>query len=182
MKFHPTDCFARRLPAAFTLPEMLVSLGAGSIILGAVALLSIFSSRSFVAMGNYMDLDKASRNALDQMSRDIRETLSLTSYQTNRLVFADSDGSPLTYTWSPSTGKLTTTKNGVTKTLLSQCDYLSFRISQRNPIPGVFDFYTASNNPALCKLIDVSWKCSRTLLGQKINTESVQTAKIVIRN
>jgi len=28
----------------------------------------------------------------------------------------------------------------------------------------------------------VSWKCSRTILGAKINTESVQTAKIVLRN
>jgi hypothetical protein len=31
-------------------------------------------------------------------------------------------------------------------------------------------------------MIDVSWKCSREILGAKINTESVQTAKIVIRN
>ena len=32
------------------------------------------------------------------------------------------------------------------------------------------------------KLIDVSWKCSRKIMGEKLNTESVQTAKIVIRN
>ena len=43
-------------------------------------------------------------------------------------------------------------------------------------------FYSASNNPAICKLVSVSWRCSRTILGQKVNTESVQTAKIVIRN
>ena len=32
-----------------------------------------------------------------------------------------------------------------------------------------------------CKLIAVSWVCSRTILGSKMNTESVQTAKIIIR-
>jgi hypothetical protein len=30
--------------------------------------------------------------------------------------------------------------------------------------------------------VDVSWKCSRQILGEKVNTESVQTAKIVMRN
>jgi hypothetical protein len=30
-------------------------------------------------------------------------------------------------------------------------------------------------------LIEVSWICSRQIFGKKVNTESVQTAKIVIR-
>ena len=28
----------------------------------------------------------------------------------------------------------------------------------------------------------MTWKCSRTILGQKANTESVQTAQVVLRN
>ena len=79
------------------------------------------------------------------------------------------------------------TKNGITKVLLSQCDFLTFRICQRNPIPGQFNFYPATNTagvytPSLCKLVDVSWRCSRQILQKKVNTESVQTAKIVLRN
>lgn len=35
---------------------------------------------------------------------------------------------------------------------------------------------------SLCKLIKVYWKCSRNILGQKVNTESVQAAQIVLRN
>ena len=31
------------------------------------------------------------------------------------------------------------------------------------------------------KLIKLNWTCSRTILGQAVNTESVQTAKIVMR-
>ena len=172
---------------ASTLAEMLVSVGIGGLVLIAVAMISIFSSRSFVGIGNYMDLDRASRNALDLVTRDIRQTIALTSYATNQLVFTDFDTNALTFAWNPSTKQLTRTKSGVTTVLLKQCDYLTFHICQRNPIPGVFDFYSATNTsgvyvPSLCKLVDVSWRCSRTMLGRKYHTESVQTAKIVLRN
>jgi prepilin-type N-terminal cleavage/methylation domain-containing protein len=178
---------ARRRQSAFTLPEMLVSSGIGGIVLAAVAMLTVFSSRSFVAIGNYMDLDRASRNALDQLTKEVRQTIALTSYATNQLIFTDYDTNTLTFSWSPITKQLTRTKDGVTKVLLNQCDYLTFRICQRSPIPGQFNFYPATNTagvftPSLCKLVDVSWRCSRQILQKKVNTESVQTAKIVLRN
>jgi hypothetical protein len=48
-------------------------------------------------------------------------------------------------------------------------------------------FYPATNNAGaldltICKVINMNWKCSRAILQQKINTESVQTAQIVLRN
>ena len=172
---------------AFTLSEVMVAMAIGSLVLAAVAMLSIYSARSFVGIGNYMDLDRASRQALDVMTKDVRQTIALTSYATNQLVFTDYDSGVLTFRWDPSTRQLTRTKNGVTRVLLSGCDYLHFHICQRNPIPGVFDFYPATTpagvyDPSLCKLVDVSWRCSRTMLGRKLHTESVQTAKVVMRN
>jgi len=167
---------------AFSLVETSIGTAIGSIIMAAVMSLFIFGSRSFVAMGNYMDLDRTSRNALDRMSRDIRQTRSLQSYASNQLVFVDYDTNLLTFSWNKDTGQLTRTKGGQTTTLLTQCDYLNFHICQRNPIPGAFDFYPATNNASIGKLVDLSWRCSRKILGAKINTESVQTAKIVIRN
>jgi hypothetical protein len=151
-----------------------------SIIFAAVSSLSLFSARSFVAMGNYAELDAASQNALDVMSREIRQTKSLTTFQTNILVFLDSDDTPLMYLYHPGTSQLTRHKGGVATVLLKQCDYLRFSMSQRNPSNG-FSFYPATN-VSVAKLIDVSWRCSRKILGAKVNTESVQTAKIVIRN
>jgi len=156
-------------------------------ILASMAAFFAYGSQSFVALGNYMELDRYSRAALDQMTRDIRQTISLHNYATNQLVFIDYDTNWLVFTWNPSTGKLTRSKAGTTTELLTQCDYLCFRIFQRNPMPGQFDFYPATNlsgvyDPTLCKLVDVSWRCSRSILGKKINTESVQTAKIVLRN
>ena len=171
-----------RRSRAMSLLETTIATAIGSLILTAVMALLLFSSRSFVAMGNYMDLDRASRNALDRMSRDIRQTMALQSYSTNKLVFTDFDTNTLTFAWDPATRQLTRTKSGVSTVLLSQCDYLNFHICQRNPIPGAFDFYSETNNASVGKLVDLSWRCSRTILGAKINTESVQTAKIVIRN
>jgi len=170
----------RRHCSGISVLEMMVAGSLASLVFAATAMLWIFSTRSFVALGNYSDLDKASRNALDLMSRDIRQTKSLSTFSPTSLTFQDWDGGALTYTYDSNARTLTKQKNGVNTLLLGQCDYLNFDISQRNPSNN-FTFY-ATTNASLAKLIDVSWKCSRTILGAKINTESVQTAKIVIRN
>jgi hypothetical protein len=166
----------------FTVPEFLVAAGVGGLIIAAAMVSMVFCCRSFVAMGNYMELNKASLACLDRMTRDIREVASLQTFAANQLVFRDSSSNQLTYTWNSDTKILTRSLGGTNSTLLKNCDYLAFHISQRNPSNGVFGFFPATNNPAICKMVDVSWRCSRTILGFKVNTESVQTAKIVMRN
>jgi hypothetical protein len=71
-------------------------------------------------------------------------------------------------------------KGGVTEVLLTECDNLSFAIFQRNPINGTYNQYPTAS-PATTKLINVTWTCSRKILGNTMNTENVQTAKVVIR-
>jgi len=172
---------SRKLCHGMTLPEVMVALGIGSIILTVVATLSLYSSRTFVAMGNYVDLDKSSRNALDLMIREIRQTTVLSDYKPNSLTFVDSDGLLLQYEYDSTARTLSRRKPGEkTIVLLTECDYLNFYIFQRSPLPGAK--FVSTTSPASCKLVDMTWKCSRTILGKKLNTESVQTAKIVIRN
>jgi len=170
----------RRKNLGFTLVELMVACGIAVLVFAAIGFTTVFTARSFLAIGNYADLDNASRNALDIMSRDIRQTRGLTAYQTNQLTFQDFDGAALTYTWDPAVGTLSRQKGTETRVLLNQCDYLNFGVSQRNP-SNDFNFYPATNLSTV-KLIDVSWNCSRQILQQKVNTESVQTAKLVIRN
>lgn len=166
----------------FTIVETLVAIGVGSMLLLVVFSLSFYSSRSFAAMANYADLDAASRSALDRMTREIRGVNRLTAFSTNQLTFEDSDFTALTYVYNPSARTLTRNKSGVSRVFLTECDSLLFSIFQRNPVGGTYDQYPiANNNPALCKLVQVNWTCSRKIFGQKVNTESVQTAKIVIR-
>ncbi|MCS7337938.1 MAG: prepilin-type N-terminal cleavage/methylation domain-containing protein [Verrucomicrobiae bacterium] len=185
---------------AFSLPEMLITLAASTVIFGAVAAFFMYGNQSFVAIGNYMDLNRRSCAALDWMSRDIRQSVAVMSFSTNsillRLPGTNTVGAPVTnfvmYLWDPVSRNVTRFRFGAgvpsqANVLLSECDYLCFRIFQRNPMPGRFEFYPATNlsgayQADLCKLVEVSWRCSRTIKGTKLQTESVQTAKICMRN
>jgi Tfp pilus assembly protein PilW len=170
----------RAKSAAMTLIEMLIATGVGLMVMAAVGSLMVFTLRSFAALGNYNDLDQASRNALDVMSREIRQATNVSGLFSNAtFVRLNLNSNSLAYVWTNK--KLQRLKTGsLPVLLLDQCDYLRFGISQQNPSNG-FTFYPASSF-ATAKLVDVSWTCSRQILGQKVNTESVQTAKIALRN
>jgi Tfp pilus assembly protein PilW len=167
-----------------TLAEMMVALAVSALVLTVVAKLTLFTARSFVALGNYNDLDKSSIFAVDSMTRDIRQALSVSFFSTNRLDILNADGSTFSYQWSQNFGTLTRLRivgaTKVKKQLLAQCDYLNFAVYQRNPTNN-FDF-VATTNLNQIKLVDVNWRCSRPVLQQKVNTETVQTARIVLRN
>ena len=165
-----------------TLLEMMITVGVGMIALAAVGSMMLYTARSFVASGNYADLDRASFIALDTLSRDLRQSRALTAFTTNKLTLTDNDSGTLIYEYDPATGQFTRQKNGQTTVLLEQCDFLNFAIYQRNPTKGWNWYPVTTNLVSTTKLIDVSWKCSRKILGAKVNTESVQTAKVVIRN
>lgn len=163
-----------------SLVEIMVALAVGSILLVAVAVLGIYGGRSFAGLANYTDLDAKSRNALDRLTRDVRQVNRLTASTATSLTFEDADGSSLQYVYAPDDRTLSRVKGGVTEVLLTECDNLSFSIFQRNPISGTYDQYPTAS-PATTKLINVTWTCSRKILGNTMNTENVQTAKVVIR-
>lgn len=171
-----------RRKAGATLVEFLFSLGIGSIVLLGLAALMFYTGRSFAALANYVDLDTYSRNALDTMSREIRQTRRLISGSDTQLTFEDFDGKNLVYAYNSSTRMLTRTRDGVTDSepLLRECNFLKFSMFQRNPVNGAYDQYPTSNAEQ-CKLVQLRWICSRDLVNSRWNTESVQSAKIVIR-
>jgi len=181
---------AKRRQAGWTLPEMLISVGVGTLIMASVATVYIFMNRSLDATANYEELDRQSRVALDLMTADIRGTGHLTNYTTNALSFTNLDGSLLSYTWDQS--NLLTYTNASTSlpgcprggTLLKSCNTLKFTVFQRNPRHGTtMTFWTlATNNPALVKVIVMDWICRRTNFISLTDSESVQTAKVVMRN
>ncbi len=159
---------------------MLFAVAVGSLILAALMSLSSFSGLSFAAMANYADLDRYSRITLDVMSEQIRETRSLTNFSATSLSFTDHDGQPLDFVYDAGARVLKRVKGGEERILLRECDFLKFEMFQRNPIPGQFSVYSATT-VATCKLIQVTWHCSRSIIGARLNTETVQSAKIVIR-
>jgi prepilin-type N-terminal cleavage/methylation domain-containing protein len=176
-----------RSRAGFTLSELSVSMAVSSIILTALLSFTVYAAKSFVAMYNYVDLEQHSQKALDTMTRDIRGTQYVTNFTTtvlngekvtNSITFLDSDNQLLTFTFANK--QLLRQKGGQSTMLLTNVDYLSFNLFQRNPVPTKWEQYELSSaSPA--KIVSVTWVCSREILGRAVNTESVQTAKIVIR-
>jgi Tfp pilus assembly protein PilW len=169
-----------RRRSGFTLIETLFTVGVTSLSLLALATFFLFSTHSFVTLFNYVDLDDANRIAMDQLTRDVRQCNCVKSYTTNSLVLTDSDLADLSYDYSPTDRTLTRTKSGASKVVLRQCDRLTFVVGQRNPINGTYDVYPTAT-AATAKVVNVFWMCSRTIFGFKEDTESVQTARIVIR-
>ena len=69
--------------AAWTLVEMMVVVAIFSICGIALASFSMFGARSFAVLSNYAILDKANRQAMDQLTSEIRNAQKVTSYTTN---------------------------------------------------------------------------------------------------
>jgi type II secretory pathway component PulJ len=164
-----------------TLVEILVATAIGSLILVAGGSLMVYNVRSLAALTNYADLDRYSRTAVDKLSQDIRQATELISFTTTELEFNSSRGrSNITYTFYPDSRTLVRRQGDNRETLLQECDALTFTVYGRNNVSNSWDQFMVTN-AAGAKLIKLNWTCSRTILGQAVNTESIQTAKIVMR-
>lgn len=166
------------------LVEMMVTVAIGSLLLMVIANFMVYSARSFASMANYADLEYMSRNSLDRLTWRIRQTTRLLEFTETALTFADGeDGSKRLYVrYNPTEKTLHLVDEQDTLLLKNCCTALKFEIFQRNTINGSYDQYPATTDPTLCKVVRVSWTCSKQLYGTRLlNTEIVQTAKIVIR-
>lgn len=166
--------------AGMTLLETLVASGLGAVLMAVIMALSSYTARSFAAISNYVALDRASRKTLDRLTMMIRESDGVTAFSTNSIQLSY-HSQPLTYAYDASAKALRETVNGRTNVLLSGCDAFVFGIFQRNTMGGSYDQYPAALDESEAKIVQVSWICSRKLLGNLINTESIQSAKVVIR-
>jgi prepilin-type N-terminal cleavage/methylation domain-containing protein len=180
-----------RSRAGMTLVEMMISVVIGTVIMGVAIMLLIFGGQTLAGLGNYDDMNRKSRNALDTMTRDVRTSLQLIGYTSNstvqQLTFSNLPSytpSTFSYSYTNTTGSngILTRSYGTNNTvLLSNMVSLTFGLSQRNPSNN-FTFFPALSVSA-AKLIDVTWKCSLPIGGSRVgNSETVQSAKIVIRN
>ncbi len=164
-----------------TLVEVMIATAIGAMILAAAGSLMVYNARTLAALSNYADLDRFSRSAVDKLSQDIRQATQLISFTTTELEFNSSRGrSNITYTYYPDSKTLVRRQGRDRETLLQECDALTFTVYGRNNVSNSWDQFVVTN-AAGAKLIKLNWTCSRTILGQAVNTESVQTAKIVMR-
>jgi Tfp pilus assembly protein PilW len=177
----PGDRWSMRASSGITLVEYMVGIGIAALVLTVVVPLSVYSGRSFAGLANYADLNSSGLLALDQMSKDVRQAVRLSSYATNQLVFDNgTNGPPITFEYDAAAGTLTRLTDTDSKVLLTGCDSLNFGIYQRTPVAGTYDQYPVAN-VTNCKVVAINWVCSRKILGSKMNSENAQSARLVIR-
>ena len=179
----------------FTLMELLVAIALGMLVFAAVMSLTLFGTRSTMAIANYSDLDSKSRYALDVIGRELRQDATVTGLQntsTNTVLTLTNaaQGYLVTLTYDTNQRTLTLARTSQPNLVaLTECDRFDVNLFQRTPLVTTTNiiFYPATNTSgvltlSLCKLVSLDWKCSRQILAQKVNTESVQAAQIVLRN
>jgi type II secretory pathway component PulJ len=178
-----------------SLVEVMISTAVGSMVLAAVGSMTLYGARGSAALSNYTDLEAKSRYALDVVSRELRQANAMVSFQTNLPVKSftvtnSAQAVGITLSWDSNARTVTLKRTGQAPVIaLTECDQWGFSLYQRTPLLTSTNvvFYPATNglgapDATICKLINLSWKCSRTIAAMKINTESVQSAQIVLRN
>src|SRR5260370_28101155 len=126
-------------------------------------------------------MGERSQRALDRMSKEVRQAHKLVSYSPTSITIEDKNGNQVQFICDPEARNLVRVAAGVTTTNLTECDSLKFSNYQGTIRSNTFDAYD-ERYVTNSRLIQVTWTCSRSILGAKMNTESVQSAKIVIRN
>jgi Tfp pilus assembly protein PilW len=171
---------------AFTLIEMITAAGVSVLAFFAVVSTLLYGFKSTAIVGNYSDMNRLDREAIDIMTRDIRQADQVTGCTSNQLKILAVDmntgaTNTLTYDYSSSAKTLSRTLGSSTRTLVTGIvpNTLQFTMYQRNPIGGSISNYTTTNY-ASCKVVQLTWRTSRSTIGLG-ETDTGQSCAVVIR-
>lgn len=186
----------KRRNAGTALAEWLTAVGVGGLLLAVIASFSAYSARFFVTLSNYVDLDRQSRLAMDRMGQEIRQAEKVTAYAADKITVLVSSNQ-VTYAYLADQKRLIRqVGNATPQTLLTGCDSARFDIYQRqatnvdltSSVSQILGLLPISLTPIYpvatvdnAKIVQLSWNCSRSILGKTANTESSQFARVVIR-
>lgn len=169
--------------AGLTLLETMIAVAIFSIAGAAVGSAYLFSLRSFQALSNYSVLDEQNREAVDQITREIRAAKLVSSYNNGTasyLHLINRVNADITYSINNSTRELLRTSNNVSKVVLEDCNLIQFGVGSR---PFAQDgTFTPTTNLNQIKVVYLSWKTGRSLPSGVTNSENIQTAQVVLRN
>ena len=178
---------APRAKQAWTLVEIMMAAGIFSLVGMALMGTYLFSVKSMASMYSYSLLDQYNRQAMDQLTREIRQSKKVLAYTTNSVTIlaANDDGttSKVIYSFNPTSKKMVRTSPGTSKVLLNDCSLLSFQLFTRCPSNAVFGSFPVATGDwqQTVKVLQLTWKTSMSLPSVVVNSENVQTARIVIR-
>ena len=161
--------------------EYLVTLTITLVIIVAGAAASENFLRAVAFLTNSVDIDAKNRLAIDRMSREIRGCDGVDAAWSNGLVLRV--GTNLTtFEYHPENRELVRQDPELgTEVYLKGCDAVRFDLFRRNRLSDRYGEYPTGSTTN-CKIVQISWVCSRRLLGFKANTGRMESARVVIRN
>lgn len=166
----------------FTLPELLVGIGLSGFLVTTISALALFSGINFACIANYAEMNTDSVRAMNQLTYDIRRAEAATSYSTNSITLTNQSSGLVTYSYNAGTKQLTRTASNTTTVVLKNCENFKFIPFQRTPISNSMAQYElVSTNDGTAKAFLATWTCSRTVLGNKITTDSTSAGRVVLR-
>jgi len=175
---------------AWSLIDLMMGMAVFAIASLALGTIFMFSIRSYAAMANYAVLDQYNRQAMDQLTYEIRQAPQVLGYPSNAtsrsLSIVNGSGVNVTYTFDSSKQRVVrSASDGSGKVLLTNCNLLNFNLYMRPPTNGTFDVYPVNlgtNWQQTVKVVQLSWKTAMTISPtSRVTSEDIQTARIVIR-
>jgi hypothetical protein len=182
----------RACARGFTLAEYLVATSIGLLAIAAALVLWAYASKTCATLLGYVDLSSASKNALDQVSQEVRNAKGVQSCSATQLVVrvpprTGTNNDIVTFGYDASNQRLIRTlvkgANGAreSKVLLTECTNFQFSVYTRVPSNSNFGLNTTwTTNEA--KVVQMQWTCIRQITGDKSSVESQVSSKVVIRN
>lgn len=169
----------KRRQTGALLAEWIMAVGVGCLVMTALAAFTLYSTRFFLTLRNCVDLDGQARHAVDRMSQEIRQADRVISYDPQKISFAMGTNT-VTYVYDANGKSLLRYWGDRKNVLLSGCDSARFDIFMRQATNAVYETFPAATVDN-AKVVQITWSCSRSVLGTKENTESMQSAQVVIR-
>ena len=170
---------------------MMIALAIFSLGMAALGSFYLFSIRSLASMANYASLDQENRQAMDRLTQEIRQATAVENCTTNgdstsiTILEPDTNGNdiPVTYLFSAANSELCRIAGGDSTVLLTNCDLLNFELFQRNPSNGNYGVFPVASSDwtQTVKVVQLTWETARSLPSGLVNSENIQTARIVIR-
>ncbi len=171
---NPASCPRRQ--RAFTLVEIIITLGVASIFMTVLMSSFVFMGRSSMALGNYQEFSQQGRHFLEVFGRDCRMTrdvLALSSTGITMSVQFPDGVRTVIYSYNSNTGDLNRTEDGVSRTVLFDVidvDFTFFNITG-----------TETTQLLEVKALELRAVMERTLL-RLVNTEQIISARFTMRN
>ena len=175
----------------FTLAEYMVATSIGLLAIAAALVLWAYASKTCAALLGYVDLSSTSKNALDRVSKEVRNAKAVQSCSATQLVLrvpplTGTNVDTLIFGYDTENQRLIRTlvkANGASesKVLLTECTNFQFSVYTRVPSNSNFGLNaTWTTNEA--KVVQMQWTCLRRISGDKNTVESQVSSKVVIRN